>query len=199
MAVKTINNRLAVLSTLIKYSTGEKSKLRFKVAGMSAQIESVSPEDVERLVKAATDQRYRVLVLLAAEAGLRTGEIRGLQWTDLKDGQLTVRRALDYATFEVIAPKHNKSRIVPLSPRIVEALAALPRRGLWVVGTLAGGPLSYAGVLEAVNEIYDRAKVGTRPETDPLSPAHLRDGDGEEGAARCSSEAHGPRRHWRRP
>ena len=32
MAVKTINNRLAVLSTLIKYSTGEKSKFRFNVA-----------------------------------------------------------------------------------------------------------------------------------------------------------------------
>ena len=163
MTVKTVNNRLAVLSTLIKYVTGEKSRLRFKLDGMSAEIFAVAMEDVERLLEKCADERYRVAILLAAEAGLRAGEIRGLQWTDVKDGQLTVRRALDQKTNEVIAPKHNKPRTVPLSPRIVAALADLPRRGLWIVSRLDGDPLGYFGMIEAFGAIYDRAGVARPP------------------------------------
>jgi integrase len=163
MSAKTVNNRLAVLSTLIKYVTGEKSKLRFKLAGMAAEITAVATEDVEKLIEACEDDRYRVAILLAAEAGLRIGEIRGLQWTDIKDGQLTVRRGLDVQTNEPIAPKHNKVRTVPLSPRLAAALAKMPRRGLWVVSRLDGGPLGDWGMIEAIHAIYDRAGVARPP------------------------------------
>ena len=115
---------------------------------MGAEIRAVDSDDVERLLATCTDDRYRVVVLLATEAGLRAGEIRGLQWTDVKDGQITVRRALDPATNEAIAPKHNKSRTVPLSPRLSAALAALPRRGLWIVSRLDGGALGYWTMIE---------------------------------------------------
>ncbi len=47
-----------------------------------------------------------------------TGEIRVLQWGDVRDGQLTARRSLDNETNEVIPPKHNKARTIPASPRI---------------------------------------------------------------------------------
>lgn len=167
VAVKTINNRLAVLSSMIKYVTGERSKLRFKLEGKGAEVHAVDPADIEKLLAKCDDDRYRVVILLASEAGLRIGEIRGLQWTDVKDGQLTVRRALDKETGEVIAPKHNKVRTVPLSPRIIAALADLPRRGLWVVSRLDGGALNYYELSRAVNAIYDRANV-----TRPRSPVH---------------------------
>jgi len=49
-ARKTVNNRLAVLSTLIKYVTGNKSKLRFKIAGMAGDLASVPWPDVESRV-----------------------------------------------------------------------------------------------------------------------------------------------------
>ncbi len=163
MAIKTVNNQLAVLSTLIKYTTGEKSKLRFKLDGMAGEISAVATEDVEQLLTAATDQRYRLLVLLASEAGLRAGEIRGLMWSDLKEGQLTVRRALDKLTNEAIAPKHNKTRTVPLSPRIVSVLAELPRRGLWMVAEQDGSPVTYDRISETVNALYVRAGVPRPP------------------------------------
>ena len=35
--IKTVNDQLAVLSTLIKYATGEQSKLRFKLDGMNGR------------------------------------------------------------------------------------------------------------------------------------------------------------------
>lgn len=168
-SVKTVNNRLAVLSTLIKYVTGDKPRLRFKIAGMTGEMSAVAMEDVEKIL-AIADPRDRAVVLLAAEAGLRAGEIRGLQWGDVRDGQVTVRRALDNETNEVIAPKHNKGRTVPMSPRIVEALAALPRRGLWVIAAEDGRSLDYdraGGMLEAITGLYARAGLAK-----PAMPIH---------------------------
>lgn len=123
MAIKTTNNRLAVLSSLIKYVTGSKSPLRFKLKGPKTKI-VVPRADVERLLDACKDDRYRAVILLATEGGLRAGKIRGLQWSDIKDGQLTIRQ-LDRETNLPVPPKHNKTRVVPLSPRIVETLATL--------------------------------------------------------------------------
>ncbi len=163
MAIKTVNNRLAVLSTMIKYVTGERSPLRFKLAGMAGELHAVDPADVDRLLAAAELERDRVAILLAAEAGLRCGEIRGLQWTDIKDGQLTVRRALDKATGEIVPPKHNKTRTIPLSPRLVTTLAKLPRVGLWVVAQADGGAVSYDRLSESFSAIYVCAGVPRPP------------------------------------
>jgi integrase len=67
-SAKTVNNRLAILSTLIKYVTGDKPRLRFKIAGMTGELASVPWPDVERLL-AVADVRERAIVLLAAEGG----------------------------------------------------------------------------------------------------------------------------------
>lgn len=159
---KTINCHLAVLSSLIRFTTGEKSKLRLNTGGKPTKIQAVDPADVESLLVACTDDRYRAVILFACEAGLRAGEIRGLQWTDVKDGQLTIRRALDKESGASLKPKHDKERTVPLSPRITDVLATLPRRGLWVVCRPDGSALNYDELNHAVNAIYKRAKV-TRP------------------------------------
>jgi len=130
------------------------------VGGPSAEIVAVPASHVAKLIAAATDPRYRVAVLLAAEAGLRIGEIRGLQWTDIDQdvGQLTVRRAVD-TRGNVTSPKHDKRRTVPLSPALASALRSLPRRGLWVVSRLDGGLLTYWAARDALVEVYRAAGV----------------------------------------
>ena len=164
VAPKTLNNRLAVLSTLLRYAGPGGAKLipecnlALFVKGMSSEIIAVPAADVAKLLVAATDDRYRVAVLLATEAGLRVGEIRGLQWGDLADGRLTVRRAVDQRN-NVGSPKHDKRRVVRTSPALAAALDGVKRRGLWVVSTLDGGLLSYWAALEAVHGVYDRAGV----------------------------------------
>lgn len=62
-------------------------------------------------------------VLLAGEAGLRCGEMSGLEWsdTDLKLGLLTVARSI-WRGYEG-PPKSGRSRTIPLAPRLAEALA----------------------------------------------------------------------------
>ncbi len=90
--------------------------------------------DLEQLIAAAKRQghaRYLV-VLLGAEAGLRCGEIIALEWSDIRferdrngqaiGGQLTVRRAACRGVVQ--APKSGKARVVPLTSRLAQALAA---------------------------------------------------------------------------
>lgn len=173
VSVKTINNRLSVLSTLIRYvSDGERSRLSFHLDGMGQRIYAVPREDVELLAAAAHDPRFAALAppgvtpLVAvaavrsyAEAGLRNGEGRGLQWTDIHRGVATIRRSLDAETNDAVAPKHDKVRTVPISDRWAEALGALPRSGLWVLATVDGMPLTYVELHRVVAALYEISGV----------------------------------------
>lgn len=189
---KTINNRLAVLSSLLKYAHENKLiskptiRCHVKRKGQKdAPIVAVPSGDVQKLVNAATDDRYRVAVLLAAEAGLRIGEILGLQWGDIDARELRVRRAVDTGG-NVGLPKHDKTREVPLSSALAIVLGRMTRRGLWVVSTLEGGMLSYWAAVDAVRQLYQRAGVEVpRSETGKTMPWHsLRHSFGSDCASR---------------
>jgi integrase len=111
--------------------------------------------------------------------------IRGLQWTDVREGRITIRRSVD-AKNNIGAPKHNKSRTVRLSSALETALAKLPRLGPWVVSKLDGEILGYWTMLEAVRKLYGRSGV-TIPisETGETMPWHsVRHTFGTECAAR---------------
>jgi integrase len=164
-AHKTVNNRLAVLSTLLGYAHENglipEPRIRCFITGgvkrKDAPIVAVEPADVDRLL-ARADELLAAAVLLATEAGLRVGEVRGLQWGDLKDGMLRVNRAAD-TEGRIGLPKHDKRRDVPVSPRLAAALARLPRRALWVVPAPSGSLLGYHAILERLNALYVAAGV----------------------------------------
>jgi integrase len=81
-----------------------------------------STEEVEAMLGKA-DGWLRIAIALAAFAGLRQGEMRALEVRDidLKAGVINVRRAL--SENEPVAPKSGHERVVPLFPRLAEALA----------------------------------------------------------------------------
>ena len=160
VAVKTLNNRLVVLSSVLQYAHEVEAlpvepKLRLHVKGPDVKIAAVPMAVVDRLLGAA-DDTYRAAVLLATEAGLRNGEWRGLQWSKVRDGVLTIDRAYDQLG-NWGSPKHGKTRTVPVSARLAEALDRLPRRGLWVVSDAEGDWIRYEASRLAIHEIYDRA------------------------------------------
>ena len=78
-------------------------------AGLTVQTPRASPrpKPIPNRGRVSGKSEERNVGLVDATCGLRVGEIRGLQWTDLKDGRLTVRRALDKMTNESVPPKHN--------------------------------------------------------------------------------------------
>lgn len=188
LSTKTINNKLTVLSTMLRYAHAlgliPAPKVKCHIKSMSPDIVAVPAQDVCKLIEYA-DRCMTAAVLLATEAGLRVGEIRGLQWTDVVRGQLTVRRAIDQAE-NVTTPKHDKRRAVPLSPAIESALAALPKRGLWVLSNADGSAMTYDKALEAINALYAAAGVMVPvSETGVTMPWHsLRHTFGTELAAR---------------
>jgi len=186
-AQKTVNNRLAVLSSLLRFAVKlgvipePKHKLSCQIAPGVVEMEAVAPRDVERLLACAKDDRIRVAVLLCFEAGLRSGEVRGLQWGDIDRGSglLTIRRSVDNQSTEIIPPKGKRDRLIPLSPRLASALGALPKRGLWVVSRFDGGLLGYSGLNKPIRRLYLSAGVEL-----PRFPAHaLRHGFGTQLAA----------------
>ena len=89
-------------------------------------IEFFDFDEFEALVAAAAtiDPRTHLAILLGGEAGLRSGEIRALEWSsiDFRRLTLTVERAEWYG--EITLPKHNKIRTVPLTKRLARALSA---------------------------------------------------------------------------
>jgi integrase len=96
-----------------------------------------TPDEVKALVDAATDKAL-ALVCLAAFAGLRASEIRGLRWTDLKlDTHPTVtisQRADRWA--QIGSPKSDAAqRTIPLGEPAAQALRA------W---KLAQPPITYS-------------------------------------------------------
>lgn len=95
-------------------------------------------------ILAASSDRARLAFALAAFAGLRAGEVRGLRWSDvdLRDGTVTVRRAISRR--EVSTPKSGSHRVIPIAAplRILLERAAANRENPWAaVATTAKGQI----------------------------------------------------------
>ena len=129
-APNTINNILSTLRKILNYAVDleELEKVpRFRFLKIPPQPHSfLDFEEYELLVSSAMDKDHQlaVAVLLAGEAGLRRGELAGLQWQDvnLQLNKLTVMRALWRG--KVVPPKGGRARIVPLTTRLARALKA---------------------------------------------------------------------------
>jgi integrase len=69
------------------------------------------------VLKAATPH-VRLALALCADAGLRAGEVCGLEWqdVDLKDGKLIVRQTVYYGKKDT--PKSGHERQIPLTRRL---------------------------------------------------------------------------------
>lgn len=166
--VKTVNNITAVLSSLLGYAAdnGERPEvdLKFALPKEDTELVSVPADQVDAIVVAAC-WRYKAAILLAADAGLRIGEVRGLEWGDVNELRktITVARAIDPRN-NVTAPKNRKRRTVPTTPRLWQALKRLERKGRQVVGRNDGkGALGYYAMRERLHDIYDAAKVPAPP------------------------------------
>jgi integrase len=129
LANKTINNVLTALSVTLKraidWGVIDAMPCRIRLLKVNrGELAFYDFGDYQRLVEAAEalDPRIELLVLLGGDAGLRRGEAIGLEWTDvdLRRRAMNVQRS-DWDG-HVTTPKGGRSRRVPLTLRLAEAL-----------------------------------------------------------------------------
>lgn len=143
---KTVNNALTVLSKMLSVAEEQgvidqaRRVRRFKVE--VPPFDFLTFDEAERLV-AATEPEWRAAILLGTKAGLRLGEIRALQWSDvdLVRGVIVVRRNF-WKDHLNETPKGGRSRTVDMPASLVEALRAVRHLNTWVFSQPDGAPLS---------------------------------------------------------
>ena len=118
-------------------------------------------EDIRRLIDAAPNLRSRSVLFVAAFAGLRASEIRGLRWTsvDLKSAQATItvdQRADRYGTIGSTKSATSR-RTIPIAGMVANTLREwrlqCPHSGLDLVfPTAAGAVQSLTNVSRQVLE-----------------------------------------------
>ena len=116
-----------------------------------------SYQETDRLLEAAAPAHF-ALMLVAVRTGLRTGELRGLRWSDLdlESGWLHVRRQIDEKD-RLGPPKNGKPRLVELSWDAVAVLADHPRHGRLVFPDPDGEPFAVNALERAVKAACKRA------------------------------------------
>lgn len=80
----------------------------------------VDDEQFERLLE-ASDEALKPIILIAYDAGMRLQEVLKLRWAQLSLKEVVIRLAPDET-------KGGESRLVILSPRVLEALRKITRR-----------------------------------------------------------------------
>ena len=95
-------------------------------------MESYSTEEVQRIFAALEHEplKWRTLMRLLIDTGIRRGECCGLQWKDIdfKAGTITIRGNLCYTPQKGIyldTPKSGKVRTIDVDPEIIRLLQQL--------------------------------------------------------------------------
>ena len=118
-------------------------------------------DDVEAVL-AESSESAKLAFSLAAFAGLRASEIRGLRWSDvdLKSDTITVRRALTGG--HEVTPKSHHQRVIPSAGRLRALLdaASTKKKNPWapVATTEAGKLWGEWGLNQALKRAQARAE-----------------------------------------
>lgn len=131
---KTRYDRLVLVKQLFKWAARTQAIQRNPISGADLPQKPAptvqpcfSPSQVGALLSAA-DETYRPVFASMAYAGLRFGEVRDLEWDDVRfgdgtSGSLLIRRGGSTGT-----TKTGRNRRIPLHPALRSILETLPRR-----------------------------------------------------------------------
>jgi integrase len=116
------------------------------------------------LAAAAAEPKWYAAVLLAADAGLRLGELRALRWTDINEVTNKIVVSRSRWRQDEGSPKSRKSRSVDISRRLRDALTALRAicRGDYVLSRDDGQPYGTEHMSATINRLAQKAKLDQR-------------------------------------
>src|ERR1700677_976713 len=82
---------------------------------MPASTGTFTVDGMKRIIEAAQEP-FKTMFWLAAETGMRTGEVRALERTDIETGFLRIRKSVWHG--HVTGTKNGKERVFPISPAL---------------------------------------------------------------------------------
>jgi integrase len=130
---------------------------------LKAGVDFPTVQEIGRIINAAPDGKHRALLMVAAFAGLRGSELRGLTWDHVslrKDsGAITVEQRAD--RFGTIGSPKSESghRTIPVGPLVANTLRRLKAQAgklMLVFGTASDKPENHSNI---VQRIFQRAQI----------------------------------------
>ncbi len=121
-----------------------------------------TPGQLDELVAAAQARstRWAAVILLMGDAGLRSGEVSALTWEHINLAQRELTVSANLWRGHIGTPKSGKSRKVPMTRRLVAALAALDHGAAQVLTAASGeGLASHASIKSVVTWAAKHAGV----------------------------------------
>ena len=137
-ALKHINITLkGIFATAIENKICSESPVRSIKAprGSNKAIEVFTVDELAKITKVATTIENGHYVLLPLYTGLRVGELLALQWSDIDDEIITVKRSRARAEgggYENKVTKSGKIRYVGITEPLRNVIDNIPRTGLYV-------------------------------------------------------------------
>jgi integrase len=162
---KTVNNVLATLRSCMRYALrigiiAAMPEIRQLKEPRQIDFKFLDPSQVAAVAEQMSHPVWSAAVLVAATAGLRFGELAGLEWGDVVlDGPtpaLTVARG--FVEGRITTTKTERVRRIPLPAPAVAALRSVPRVGTPVFLT-KGHRLRYSGARKRLARACMRAGV----------------------------------------
>lgn len=118
---------------------------RIKVNYDAARFDFYSPEEVWALVRAANDKQDAAILLTAAFAGLRRGEIVALRWRDVDFAKRTLRVETSVVHGRVDSTKGGRGRAVPMVREVPRRWPASDSVGAWSIAKIPCSPARASG------------------------------------------------------
>jgi len=135
MNINTLRRALVTLNQIMNYAVrhryidfnpvreAESPKSTGNDADNGKDIKILTPEQINALLEAVEDPKYRTLIRLAVFSGARQGEILGLKWSDVdwENNQIHIQRTYNHGRF--FSPKSkNSNRRIDLGPATMREL-----------------------------------------------------------------------------
>ena len=129
-------------------------------------IEVLIPDEINELLDAVTDQKYKTLFRLAIMSGARQGELFGLKWSDIdwENSQVHIQRTFNNQQWYDVKTE-TSNRKIDLGPTTIAELkkwklACPPNRLNLIFPNEAGGPLNHNNVVSRYfNPALKKAKI----------------------------------------
>lgn len=115
-----------------------------------------SDEELEKILNSEPEYKLHPLILFAVYTGMRISELIGLRWENINQNAIVVSEQIYRGVADT--PKGDKTRIIPLHPKLKEYVRANRASGL-VFTNINGGPLDYRVTTRSLERFYKRNNI----------------------------------------